>query len=625
MKVLLITPPMTQMNSPYPATPYLKAFLNSLGHESFQIDLGLELILKIFSKTGLSRIKLELDTKWDQKDMPDSVQFFFDAFDDYIQTIDPLIRFLQGKDSSLALRIANRKLLPEGPRFLVLQEHDILISKFGEMGLQDQAKYLGSLYLDDLADMIKFGLDPDFEFSRYGERLASSQSSFSPLLNKLNSTSGLIDIMLEEIILATQKIFSPDVVGISVPFAGNVYGGLKASQILKKSDPKLKVIMGGGFVNTELRSLEDPRIFNFVDYLVFDDGEKPLEQLLLLLQGKVSENELLRVKMLSKGRVTDYNNAEIKDLPFKESLTPDYSNLRLTEYISMVEMPNPMHRMWSDFRWNKLILAHGCYWKKCTFCDVNLDYIGRFEPQKAERIVDHIEKIIAQTGSTGFHFVDEAAPPALLKQLSQELVKRKIKISWWGNLRFDTMFNNELAQLMADAGCVAVTGGLEVANPRLLKLINKGIEVDKVAKVTKAFKDAGIYVHAYLMYGFPTQTDQETVDSLEVVRQLFANQCLDSGYWHRFMATAHSPVGKAPEKFGITLSNPQLLAEGLFAQYEIPFQDPTQASHEAMAFGLRKALYNFMHGVGLEEPLNFWFEQKVPKPTVKKDFIEKSL
>ncbi len=625
MKVLLITPPMTQMNSPYPATPYLKAFLNSLGHESFQIDLGLELILRLFSKAGLNRIKAELDKKWNQKEMPDSVQFFFDAFQDYNQTIDPLIRFLQGKDSSLALRIANRKLLPEGPRFLILQEHDILISKFGEMGLQDQAKYIGSLYLDDLADVIKFGLDSDFEFSRYGERLASSQNSFGPLFSKLNSSSGLIDVMLEEIILETRNIFKPDVVGISVPFAGNVYGGLKASQILKKSDPKLKVIMGGGFVNTELRSLKDPRIFNFVDYLVFDDGEKPLEQLLLLLQGKMTEKDLLRIKMLQNGEVTDFNNSEIKDLPFKESLTPDYANLRLTEYISMVEMPNPMHRMWSDFRWNKLILAHGCYWKKCTFCDVNLDYIGRFEPQKAERIVDHIEKIMAQTGSTGFHFVDEAAPPALLKQLSQELIKRKIKISWWGNLRFDTLFNDELAQLMADAGCVAVTGGLEVANPRLLKLINKGIEVDKVAKVTKAFKDAGIYVHAYLMYGFPTQTDQETVDSLEVVRQLFANQCLDSGYWHRFMATAHSPVGKAPEKFGITLLESEPSPEGLFAQYEIPFQDLTIASHDSMAFGLRKALYNFMHGVGLEEPLNFWFEQKVPKPTVKKDFIQKSL
>lgn len=625
MKVLLITPPMTQMNSPYPATPYLKAFLKSLGHEAYQVDLGLELILKIFSKEGLTRIKKDLDRVWKEKEKPDSVQFFCEVFGDYAETIDPVIRFLQGQDSSLALRIAHRKLVPEGPRFLVLQEHEALISKFGEMGLQDQAKYIGSLYLDDLADMIKQGLDPDFEFSRYGEKLASSQGSFEPLYKKIKAASSLIDIMLEEILLKLRESFKFEVVGVSVPFAGNVYGGLKAAQILKKANSDLKIVMGGGYVSTELRHLQDPRVFEFVDHLVYDDGEKPFEQLLDYYQGKIAEKDLLRVKTLKNKKVFDLNNVNIKDHPFKESLTPDYSDLKLSQYISMVEMPNPMHRMWSDFRWNKLILAHGCYWKKCTFCDVNLDYIGRFEPQKAERIVDHIEKIIQQTGSTGFHFVDEAAPPALLRQLCLELIKRKIKISWWGNLRFDTLFNSELAQLMADAGCVAVTGGLEVANPRLLKLINKGIEVEKVAKVTKAFKDAGIYVHAYLMYGFPTQTDQETIDSLEVVRQLFENQCLDSAYWHRFLATIHSPVGKNPKSFGIKLLESEFTEGRLFAQYEIPFEDLTKANHDQMALGIRKAVYNFMHGVGLDKSLNFWFEEKIPKPTINKNFIQKSL
>jgi radical SAM superfamily enzyme YgiQ (UPF0313 family) len=607
MKVLLITPPMTQMNSPYPATPYLKAYLTSLGHETFQMDLGLELILKIFSEDGLTRIHSALVKKWKNSEAPASVEFFLEAFDDYLQTIGPVIRFLQGQDSSLALRIARRKLVPEGPRFLVLQEHEVLISKFGEMGLQDQAKYIASLYLDDLADVIKKGLDPDFEFSRYGEQLASSQNSFDGLYRKLKASSSLIDQMMQEALLETFDRFQPEVVGFSVPFAGNVYGALKSAQVLKKKSPETKILMGGGFVNTELRRISDVRLFEFVDYLIYDDGEKPLGQLLLHFEGKINESDLLRTRKKSGNKIVELSNSQIKDEPFKESLTPDYSDLRLREYISMVEMPNPMHRMWSDFRWNKLILAHGCYWKKCAFCDVNLDYIGRFEPQKAERIVDHIEKIIAQTGSTGFHFVDEAAPPALLKQLSLELIKRKIKISWWGNLRFDTLFTPELAELMADAGCVAVTGGLEVANARLLKLINKGIEVEKVAKVTKAFKDAGIYVHAYLMYGFPTQTDQETIQSLEVVRKLFADNCLDSAYWHRFMATAHSPVGKNPDAYGIKILPTIEPKNGLFAEYEVPFEDPTIADHDAHAFGLRKALYNYMHGIGIEEPVESWF------------------
>lgn len=623
MRVLLITPPMTQMNSPYPATPYLTAYLKSLNQDVKQIDLGLFVILKLLSKSGLKRMRDELIKKNHDHD---SVQFFLEAFEDYQNTIDPVIRFLKGQDSSMALRLARRQLVPEGPRFVSLNEHDdLLLSKFGEMGLQDQAKYIGSLYLDDIADVIKNGLDPDFEFSRYGESLASSMSSFSALQKKLDQPMGLLDQIMAEVLIDETQEFNPELVGFTIPFPGNVYGALRSAEILKAQNSKLKVVMGGGYVNTELRKIQDPRIFKYTDYLIFDDGEMPLKCLIEHLEGKSSESELLRTKVLKNNQVIEISDLKIKDAPFKEVLTPDYEGLPLKDYISMVEMPNPMHRMWSDFRWNKLILAHGCYWKKCAFCDVNLDYISRFEPQKASRIVDHMEKMILQTGSTGFHFVDEAGPPALLKQVSQEIIKRGLKVSWWGNLRFDTHFDESLAQLMADAGCVAVTGGLEVATPRLLKLINKGIDFDKVAKVTRSFKKAGIYVHAYLMYGFPTQTDQDTIDSLEMVRQLFENECIDSGFWHRFLATVHSPVGKNPEEFGVTLHPRETPSEGLFAEYEVPFQDPTKANHDQMGYGLKKALYNFMHGVGLQESMQFWFEQKVPKTRVTKNFVKNSL
>ncbi|MFN9068492.1 MAG: B12-binding domain-containing radical SAM protein, partial [Bdellovibrionales bacterium] len=317
------------------------------------------------------------------------------------------------------------------------------------------AKYIASLYLDDLADVVKQGLDPDFEFSRYGESLASSRSSFQPLENKLNSSLSLLDQMIQELLENYQESFQPELVGLTLPFPGNVYGGLRAAQILKRLNPQARIVMGGGYVNTELRKIEDPRIFKYTDFLIFDDGEMPLRRLISHLEGKSDESQLMRTMHLKNNIIQWADDPTAKDLPFKQSLTPDYSDLRLSEYVSMVEMPNPMHRMWSDFRWNKLILAHGCYWKKCAFCDVNLDYIGRFEPQKASQIVDHLEKMIKQTGSTGFHFVDEAGPPALLKQMSEEILRRGLKISWWGNLRFDSQFDEKLAELMADAGCVA--------------------------------------------------------------------------------------------------------------------------------------------------------------------------
>jgi len=616
MKTLLLIPPMTQINMPFPSTAYLSGYLREQGHQVEQDDLGLKLALKLFSKRGLAQVRDVLLKKKNQKS--ESILFFLDAFEDYQACIEPVVRFLQSKDPSLALRITARTLLPEGPRFLPLRSHKELTSVFGEMGTQDKAKYLASLFLDDISDVVRDGVDAEFGFSRYAESLASSEADFSHLYKKLHAENSLIDQWLVELCEELFQQHKPDVVGLSIPFPGNVYAALKIAQIFK-SKSNIKIVVGGGFVNTELRNLSDPRFFEFTDYLVFDDGEKALEQLLFYFQGKASEEDLIRTWYLKDKKIFQQNSS--KKFPFKDHPGPDYRGLPMSDYISMMELPNPMHRMWSDFRWNKLILAHGCYWHKCSFCDVHLDYIERFEPQKVEKLIEQIEKVIAQTGSTGFHFVDEAAPPALLKALSQKLIEKKIKITWWGNLRFDSYFTPEVAQLMADAGCVAVTGGLEVASPRVLKLIDKGIDIEQVAKVTKAFKEAGIYVHAYLMYGFPTQTVQETVDSLEVVRQLFAQDCLHSGYWHRFMATAHSPVGKNPRQYGIKLCPVKAPKEGLFSKYEIPFEDPTGTDHDQLGVGLKKALYNYMHGIGLKEPLQDWFEIKIPKPSVAKNLI----
>jgi hypothetical protein len=299
-----------------------------------------------------------------------------------------------------------------------------------------------------------------------------------------------------------------------------------------------------------------------------------------------------------------YFNTGEADVPFAEVGTPTWDGLPLDRYLSLLDMLNPMHRLWSDGRWNKLTVAHGCYWKKCSFCDVSLDYIGRYDGAPAELLVDRIEEIIAETGQTGFHFVDEAAPPKALKALADELQKRNRAISWWGNIRFEKSFTPELCNQLADSGCIAISGGLEVASDRLLTLMKKGVSVDQVARVTRSFSEAGILVHAYLMYGFPTQTVQDTVDALEYVRQLFAAGCIQSGFFHRFACTVHSPVGKNPAEYGIKL---KALPPITFASNDVEFIDPTGVDHNILGKALNKALYNYMHGIGLDANVRSWF------------------
>jgi hypothetical protein len=406
-----------------------------------------------------------------------------------------------------------------------------------------------------------------------------------------------------------------DVVGFSVPFSGNLYGALKSAQWIRQNHPNTKIIMGGGYVNTELRDLRDPRVFDYLDYILVDDGEGPL---LALLDHLKQGGALKRTFCREHGAVVYHSGSMLGEPGHNNLPAPDYSGLRLTEYLSMFDNPNPMHRLWNDGRWNKLTVAHGCYWKRCSFCDISLDYIGRYENSQAATFVDKMEALIRQTGETGFHFVDEAAPPLALRDIALEIIRRGLQVTWWTNIRFEKTFTPDLCRVLSISGCIAVTGGLEVASDRLLALMEKGVTIEQVARVCKGFTDAGILVHAYLMYGFPTQTEQETIDSLEVVRQLFENQLIQSGFWHRFAMTAHSPVGKHPEAYQVICTGPEF--EG-FANNDLYHEDPTGADHELYGSGLTAALYNYLHGNALDMDVTDFFDFKVPATTIHKNLI----
>jgi radical SAM superfamily enzyme YgiQ (UPF0313 family) len=625
-RILSVIPPMTQLNTPYPATAYLTGFLRSRGFHAEQCDLALELVLELLSPAGLPKLKAAAEAIAPKK-RSNTLKTFLNQYDRYLASIGPAIALLQGRDGSIAHRVCSRAFLPEGPRFASLDNYideeggDPLAWAFGSLGVQDKARHLATLYLNDLADVLREAVDTRFEFVRYAESLAQSQASFNPLATALAAPPTLVDEVLQ--ILAKNAIDRslPDIMLISVPFPGSVYAAFRIAQTIKAKYPKIVTVLGGGYVNTELRELAEPRVFDYFDYVTLDDGEKPLLALFEHLAGQRPRLNLVRTFCRVDGQVRYFNAGE-PDIPFEDVGTPTWDGLPLDRYLSLLDMLNPMHRLWSDGHWNKLTVAHGCYWKKCSFCDVSLDYIGRYDAASASTTVDRIERIVNETGHSGFHFVDEAAPPKALRALAEELQRRNRAISWWGNIRFEKSFTPELCLQLADSGCIAVSGGLEVASDRLLGLMKKGVSVDQVARVTRAFTDAGILVHAYLMYGFPTQTVQDTVDALEYVRQLFAEGCIQSGYFHRFSCTVHSPVGQNPAEYGIKL---QPLPPGKFAKNDVHFIDPTGVDHDRLGKALNKALYNYMHGIGLDEDVRAWFDDRVPKPRVGRHFIAKAL
>ncbi len=614
--LLLITPPFTQLNTPYPATAYIKGFLNTKNISSYQTDLGIEVILELFSKSGIEKV-FAANTN---EIASENSKRIFALREEYIKTIDQVILFLQNHNPTLARQICSMNFLPEASRFNQLDDMEFA---FGNMGLQDKAKHLATLYLEDISDYIVENIDADFGFSRYAERIGQSANSFDELYSKLNAPQTFTDEFTLKLLKEELDLVQPKLVCFSVPFPGNLYSAFRCAQYIKSNYPRLKIVMGGGFPNTELRELKDPRVFEFFDYITLDDGELPIELVYEnVISGKeISAGEFKRTFILENKEVTYKNNTTKSD--YKQAFigTPDYTDLLLDQYISVIEIANPMHSLWSDGRWNKLTMAHGCYWGKCTFCDISLDYVKLYEPISAKILVDRMDELIAQTGESGFHFVDEAAPPALMREVALEILRRNLVVTWWTNIRFEKSFSKDLCFLLKTSGLVAVSGGLEVASDRLLKLIDKGVSVDQVAKVTRNFTEAGVMVHSYLMYGFPTQTVQETVDSLEMVRQLFEMGIVQSGFWHQFAMTAHSPIGNKPEEFGVK----PLKKEILFAHNDIDFTDETGIDHSKFSFGLKKSLFNFMHGINFDIPLKEWFDFKIPKTTIHPDYIHDCL
>lgn len=599
MRIALVLPPLTQLNTAYPSTAYLARTLRRQGIACTQRDLGIELVHRLFSSEG---VRATFDRMEALDDLPPEAWRALAMRRAHERIADAMLAFLRGGDRTLARRILDTPLVPSGPRVDAAE-----VAAFGERSVEDAARHIATRWLSDMADLVTGTLDEGFGLTRYQHHLAAGRATFDTLLARLDTTT-----RVDEEIDDLADTLDAEVVGLSVPFPGNLVAALRIGRRLRARG--IHVVMGGGYVNTELREVDEPRLWDFVDTLCYDDGEGPLLAVLAHLRGETDRRHRTRT------RAGWHAAADALDVPAESAAW--YGDLDLSSYLQLVDGVNPAHRLWSDGRWNKITLAHGCYWKKCSFCDIHLDYVGRFAPARAQVLADQVAELIADTGTRGFHFVDEAAPPRGLRDLAMELLTRGTIATLWGNVRFERAFTPDLCRLLAAAGVVAVTGGLEVASDRLLTRMRKGVTIEQVARAGKAFRDAGILVHAYLMYGFPTQTLQETVDSAEVVRQMFREGVVASAFWHRFVLTRHSGMYPEAASFGIEVVAD---APGRFARNDVDHVDALGTDPDALDAPLVAMLAAWMRGESLDRPVHAWFAPGTPPTTEAPDRIARAL
>src|SRR2546425_5376532 len=342
-RLLLLIPPLTQLNTPYPSTAYLTGFLKRHGYDVAQADVGIEMVLALFSRDGLTRV---FDRVRDLPgDLPDEAAQMLALEQAYLDSIDAVSGLHQGPVTTLAPRIYQGRFLPRGPRFAHADEAS---SAFGTLGTTDRARYLGTLYLEDLADLVHETVTPQFALSRYAEHVGLSASSFDSVARALAEAPSLTDELLLDAVWRHVEAVDPTLVGLTVPFPGNLYGALRIAQVVKAPRPAVRIVLGGGDGNTELRRPPEPRLFDYVGYGTLGGGERPLLCLLEHLSGKRDEAELRRTFLRSNGRVVWRDGARDPEFGMAELGTPTYTGLTLNRYLSVLDTLNPMHRLWSD-------------------------------------------------------------------------------------------------------------------------------------------------------------------------------------------------------------------------------------------------------------------------------------
>jgi len=584
MRAFCIQPPLVQLNAPYPAVWYLDSWLRSRGIASTAHDHSMELARRVYSREGLQHVFSSARSALKGRKHPDKatasrINAYFDDEARYIALIEPLTAFLAGEDPAFAYRIAVGAGFPMGMRSEAV---------FGNGIGPDDARAFATATLNDLSDFIAYALDPDFGTVRYAERLARGAGSFKPILEAARNSWTLTtfyrpmlrDLFEHSSIDAgnTDRVL----IVISVPFPGCLAGALVAAEEAREAfGDRATIVAGGGYVSTELRFLEDPAVFDTFDYLAYDAGFGALASILDVLGGAphadlfhVRYRDQLTGRVIAAGFSPDEpcrsagcaspDETNLPGTPAESGeasaaspaearytalehdaivrIHPDYRGLDFSRYLRVVDSPNPMHRLWNDTPWLKYRLAYGCYWKRCAFCDTQLDYIKRYLASDLDALFTAADVASERSGLYGIHFVDEALPVNLVRAFATRNRERVRPFTFWGNVRFDKAWTEEACAAAAAGGMVAASGGIEIATARGLEIVDKGFTMTDLLRTLVAFKRAGILVHAYLIYGFPGQPDQDIADSAEMLRVLLAEGLVDSAFWHKFVLTRHSAM-----------------------------------------------------------------------------------
>ena len=588
MKISLLFPPSWHPSQPYLSLPCLTAFLDQAGiSDKTQRDLNIEMLDTVLTKTYGLDVYEKLIDKVKQLEQATEGETGPGSKEHYARVVEALDKF-----PYLIDQIEPAKGSLRSEEFFDLDRYReclFLIDRWLEV--------VSSLYFPTRMTVV----DNQLSYSIYSSRdimKAIKDEQQNPYIELYR------DYFLNSILDA-----SPDLIGVSITATSQIIPGLTLCRLIKETNPDIHVTIGGSIFTRLVDNLRRcDRLFEVTDDFIVFEGETALLELVNQLDGKKDYTKVPNLIYRQNGKI-------VVNQPFySENLSqhgaPNYDGFPLGQYLA------PHTVLPVQF-------SRGCYYKDCAFCALTLDH-QNFRQKDPLKVVDELEYLSKKYESPYFFFTDECLALSPTRRLCKEMIGRGLDFQWTAEFRFEKNLSRELLSLIRDAGCQKIVFGLETYNARMMDFMKKGITQESVDRICSDCVDLGIGVHCYVIVGFPTELEEEALETMNFVVN---NTKLHSSYGFScqpclFDLEKEAPIMSDPSGYGVQrIMRPasEDLSLGFF--YEVKEgMTPEQAEK------LYQHVYEKISEVVCELPFNYSMadgllyiarhnKQQIPQPT----------
>ena len=527
MKTLLIFPPQWMPVSPHFALPTLLGQLKGTAYEASVLDLNIDFYNKILEK---DYIQASLDTAINMRsELKEKIKKYFDKnkkFSEYTFAQQNEIAKASMIDTTLSKHGNNLAKVP------------ILIDRAKKVFKMEEDFYQPKLF-KSAVNNINLALEicsmpfypTRIEFTSYMNEMLSldyEKIKYYVFDDSTNIFKPYLELMLDRI-----KEENAQYIGISINSSSQIIAGLTLANLLKKHT-NAHINIGGNHFGRVTESLEKyPEFFElFCDSLLVEEGEIPVIELAKHINGEISIEEVPNLMYLKDGKVQFNEKVEPKKL--NDLLPPSLDGYELDKYfIPEIVMPFPASR--------------GCYWRKCSFCDH--DFGMYYNIKNIDKLIDEIKIFKEKYGITKFEFIDEAISPSYMEAMSKRFIEEDLGVEFFCDARIENGFTKELCELAKKAGLRMVLWGFESGSKKIMKLINKGIDVENRLNILRDSREAGIYNFAFIFFGFPAETKS---CAMKTINMICENTDIINSYGKSvFTMGKHTKLREAPEKYGV--------------------------------------------------------------------------